>query len=662
MNNQQKVKLTLITVFNVVLLSLFTIYLVNHYSLYLLLFTIASGLLMLANILVTLKYYALDENHRNIERLSYHIKRVGAETFNNLPIITLIYNDKLRVEWANSYAKRFFDKKLVNKHLSDIDKSLYEKLSLTSYLVEINERIFEVQHRMEIKTLYLIDITGYEQKIRKYEEKELVIGYLVFDNLEEAISDFTDQKRYMFLGRVNTTLMDYAQENEIMLKSYGEGKYLMLLEAKVLQKLIANKFEILTKIRKVSDQFETNLTISIGLATSQEHPVALNDKAMEALELTQSRGGDQVAIKFSDTNVKFFGGKSNIIEKRNKVRARVVATELDELMDECDKVIIMGHKIPDVDAFGSCVGILNIANRKERSAYIVIENKEIDYTLSKVFTYLQDNNSNILSSIISPQVALDLITPTTLLVIVDTQNPNLVIEPRVLTKSKHVVVIDHHRRGTNFIEAPDLIYTEMYASSSVELIAEIIEYYPVKVQINEIDATIMLAGMIVDTNNFTYRTGTRTFEAASFLRKHGADTLAVQSMLRESYQEHMMRAMLFEKVVITDDNMAIVVADNIGYLTNVKLAQTADWLLMIENVKASFVIGQLDENTVGVSARSFGEVNVQIIMEKMYGGGHFNNAATQIKDRTLQEVYDLLSKSIKEYLKELELDESDSTK
>lgn len=662
MNNQQKVKLTLITVFNVVLLSLFTIYLVNHYSLYLLLFTIASGLLMLANILVTLKYYALDENHRNIERLSYHIKRVGAETFNNLPIITLIYNDKLRVEWANSYAKRFFDKKLVNKHLSDIDKSLYEKLSLTSYLVEINERIFEVQHRMEIKTLYLIDITGYEQKIRKYEEKELVIGYLVFDNLEEAISDFTDQKRYMFLGRVNTTLMDYAQENEIMLKSYGEGKYIMLLEAKVLQKLIANKFEILTKIRKVSDQFETNLTISIGLATSQEHPVALNDKAMEALELTQSRGGDQVAIKFSDTNVKFFGGKSNIIEKRNKVRARVVATELDELMDECDKVIIMGHKIPDVDAFGSCVGILNIANRKERSAYIVIENKEIDYTLSKVFTYLQDNNSNILSSIISPQVALDLITPTTLLVIVDTQNPNLVIEPRVLTKSKHVVVIDHHRRGTNFIEAPDLIYTEMYASSSVELIAEIIEYYPVKVQINEIDATIMLAGMIVDTNNFTYRTGTRTFEAASFLRKHGADTLAVQSMLRESYQEHMMRAMLFEKVVITDDNMAIVVADNIGYLTNVKLAQTADWLLMIENVKASFVIGQLDENTVGVSARSFGEVNVQIIMEKMYGGGHFNNAATQIKDRTLQEVYDLLSKSIKEYLKELELDESDSTK
>jgi cyclic-di-AMP phosphodiesterase len=660
MKKQYKIKLLIYAFVCLLLMGAVIINLSKDYSLAKLVLAILLLVFMTSQFLSSYHAYYRDSNKINVDELSYHIKKVGADTFNNFPVVTLVYNDKYKIEWANYYSKQVIDKRMINKHLSDIDMTLYEKLSLKHYMVEIKGRIYEVNHNIELRTLYLVDVSKREQHIRLLEDKKLAIGYLVLDNLAESISDFTDQKRYMFMGRINSTIMDYAKEQGLFLKTYGEGKYLILVEHMVLNQMIQNKFDILSKIRKVSDLFETTLTISIGIAANQESLIGLNDKAMEALELTQSRGGDQVALMLGDKNVKFFGGKSNIIEKRNRVRARVVARELDELIEGADQVIIMGHKIPDTDAFGACMGILNIVSRRDREGYIVLDSKEIDNTLGKVITYLQENNSTVLNKVVSPQVAMDLITSKSLLVVVDTQNPNLVIEPKVLQKAKKVVVIDHHRRGTQFIESPTLIYTEMYASSSVELISEIIEYYPTKLQINDLDATIMLAGMIVDTNNFTYRTGSRTFEAASFLRKQGADTLAVQTMLRESYQEHLIRAILFEKVEITHDHMAIVVADNIDNLTNVKLAQTADWLLMIENVKASFVIGKLDANTVGVSSRSFGEVNVQLIMEKMQGGGHFNNAATQLKDITLQHAYELLTESIKEYLKELENDESNS--
>ena len=589
---------------------------------------------------------------------------MGTHTFNRFPVVTIVYNEQFEVVWVNYYAKQFLGEvlgdKVIGKKIIDIDQKLYEKMSLREYTCEINEQIFEVNHNIELKTLYLIDVTKRERKILKFEEQRIVLGYLVLDNLAEAVADFTDQKRYLFMGRINTTIMDYMTERGILIKNFAEGKYLLIMEQKDLNQLIQDKFSILSKIHQESDQFDTNLTISIGVAANQEELVKLNDNAMEALEMTQNRGGDQVVLMLGDKRTKYFGGKTNVVEKRNKVRARVVAKELQELIDEADKVVIMGHKIPDVDAFGSCIGIANIVKQSEKESFIVLDPAEVDNTLQKVLTYLQENDSKILNQLVAPNVALDIITANTLVVVVDTQNPNLVIEPKILNKAKNLVVIDHHRRGSEYIESPDLIYTEMYASSSVELISEIIEYYPTKIQLNELDATIMLAGMIVDTNNFTYRTGSRTFEAASFLRKQGADTLAVQTMLRESYSEHMLRAMLFEKVEFTSEYMAIVVADNVGQLTNVKLAQTADWLLMIENVKASFVIGMLDEETVGISSRSFGEVNVQLIMEKLGGGGHFNNAATQMKGITLAEAYSRLNNSIQEYLKEMDSDESHS--
>lgn len=652
MNKVYKRRIVFITGLYLIIFAYFLINLIINFEFEKLVFGMIILIMMVFQVLFIFKYYSQDSKTKSIDELTYHIKKVGANTFNNFPVAIMVYNEKFVVEWVNYYTKKLFDTKLIGKFIGDFDTNLYEKISLKNYLVEMNDMIFEVIHFPSKRTLYLIDVTDRENKIRNFERKQLAVGYLVLDNLEEAIRDLTEQKRYLFMGKVNSMLIQYTSEYNILLKNYGEGRNLLFMESNVLQTLINNKFDILTRMKQISDLFDSNLTMSIGIAYNQEDLISLNDKALEALELTQSRGGDQVAVMLGDNDVKFFGGKSSIIEKRNRVRARVVAQDLNELIDEADKVIVMGHKIPDVDSFGACVGLLNIVKKKEKECFIVIDTKEIDNTLHKVFGYLTENDSIVLTKIVSPHVAMDLVTSKTLLIVVDTQNPNLVIEPRLLNKVKHLVVIDHHRRGTKFIESPDLIYTEIYASSTVELISEIIEYYPIKVQVSDLDATIMLSGIIVDTNNFTYRTGSRTFEAASFLRKQGANTLAVQTMLRESYEEHMLRAELFEKVEITRDNIAIVVADNIDNLSKVKLAQTADWLLMIENVKASFVIGKIDGNTIGISSRSFGEVNVQLIMEKIGGGGHFNNAATQLTDITLQDAYNLLNEKVKEYIEE----------
>lgn len=662
MDSKYKKRLTFLMMFYIFIFAYLVVTVVNKPETEIISLCIILFLFMVLQFAYFYRYYSQDSKAKSIDELGYQIRKVGSHTFNNYPVLIIVYSDKFNIEWINYYARKILGTKIVGKHLSDLDTKLYEKLSSDNYVVEMGGKIFEVIHFPLYRTLYLLDVTEREVKIRNFERKQLAIGYLVFDNLDEAVRDLTEQKRYLFMGKINSTIINYATEHNIFLKSYAEGRYLLLIEHLVLQKMLNNKFEILQIIKKISDQFDSTLTISIGISVNQKNLIALNDKALEALELTQSRGGDQVAVMIGEKDIRFYGGKSNIIEKRNRVRARVVAQELSELIDAADQVLIMGHKIPDVDSFGACIGMYRIVKKSEKECFIVIDTKEVDNTLDKVLSYLKDNKSSIINKLISPQVALDVFNSKTLLIVVDTQNPSLVIEPKLLNKARELVVIDHHRRGTKFIESPDLIYTEIYASSTVELITEIIEYYPYNVQIKELDATIMLAGIIVDTNNFTYRTGSRTFEAASFLRKQGADTLAVQTMLRESYEEHMLRAELFEKVEITKDNIAIVVADNIDNLTNVKLAQTADWLLMIENVKASFVIGKLDANLIGISSRSFGEVNCQLIMEKMGGGGHFNNAATQLTDMTLRDAYYLLIEKINEYLKEDENRESDTTK
>lgn len=373
----------------------------------------------------------------------------------------------------------------------------------------------------------------------------------------------------------------------------------------------------------------------------------LGDLAQSSLDLALGRGGDQVAIKLPEGKVRFYGGKTNPVEKRTRVRARVISHALGELMEESRLVLIMGHRYPDMDAVGSSIGLLKIAKIHQPNAFVVLNEDELDRSVERLLEYVKQK-PEIYRHFISAEQALDLDLRNALLVIVDTHKPSFCIEERLVEKIDRIVVIDHHRRSEEFVQNPLLVYMEPYASSTSELVTELLEYQPIE-KIDMIEATALLAGIIVDTKSFTLRTGSRTFDAASFLRSRGADTILVQNLLKGDLKTFIQKSKIIENVDFYRDGIAIAKANEDEMTSQILLAQTADTLLTMENVLASFVIGRKSDGTVGISARSLGHVNVQLIMELLHGGGHLTNAATELEDVTIDEAERMLKQAIDEY-------------
>ena len=408
------------------------------------------------------------------------------------------------------------------------------------------------------------------------------------------------------------------------------------------------KFTILDDVRELTTKQNVPLTLSIGVGAGVSSLPELGNIAQSSLDLALGRGGDQVAIKQPNGKVKFYGGKTNPVEKRTRVRARVISHALKELVLESDKVIIMGHKNPDMDAIGAAIGIHKVAQMNQKEAYIVINFQEIDTAVRRLMEEIKRQES-LFTKFITPDQALEIATGDTLLVVVDTHKPSLVIEEHLLNKIEDVVVIDHHRRGEEFIENPLLVYMEPYASSTAELVTELLEYQPKSVKIEMLEATALLAGIIVDTKSFTLRTGARTFDAASYLRGQGADTVLVQKFLKEDIENYVKRAKIIENVQFYKEGIAIAIAKEEEAVDGVLIAQTADTLLTMDGIIASFVIAPRGETMIGISARSLGEINVQIIMESLHGGGHLTNAATQLSNMPMEEVEARLKLAIDEY-------------
>ncbi|MCL6617422.1 MAG: DHH family phosphoesterase, partial [Anoxybacillus ayderensis] len=371
--------------------------------------------------------------------------------------------------------------------------------------------------------------------------------------------------------------------------------------------------------------------------------------AQSSLDLALGRGGDQVAIKQPNGKVKFYGGKTNPMEKRTRVRARVISHALKELILESEQVFIMGHKYPDMDAIGAAIGILKVAQMNQKEAFIIIDTSRIDSGVQRLLEEVK-KQTELWSRFISPEQALELASEDTLLVVVDTHKPSLVIEERLLLRLDRVVVIDHHRRGEEFIQDPILVYMEPYASSTSELVTELLEYQPKRSKLSMLEATALLVGIVVDTKSFTLRTGSRTFDAASYLRAQGADTTLVQKLLKENIEHYVKRAKIIENAIIDEHGFAIAKGNVNETYDPVLIAQAADTLLSLHGVVASFVISKRNDQTIGISARSLGDVNVQLIMEKLDGGGHLTNAATQLANVTMDEAEKRLRAAIREYI------------
>lgn len=605
--------------------------------------------------------FLVDETNKYISDLSYRIKKGEQEALIQMPIGILLYNKQQEIQWTNPYLLKYFGKKdILGRKIQDVDPQLYQLFQTCQESgisrIKWGDRYFEMVVQENIGVIYLMDITEYAHIEQRFEEERIVFGYIIIDNYAEAVNSMNDRKRSNVNNYITNQLMNWANINNIFLKRIDDDRFLAILNKRNLKRIEERRFDIVDQIREKTYKQNFPLTLSMGFAYGNGgEQTRLKDMAQLAqtnMDLALARGGDQVVVRAENEEARFYGGKTNPMEKRSRIRSRMISQALEELIVHADKVFVMGHNYPDMDVIGSCLGIRRIVQMNKKEAWIILKPEEFSKDVVRMMEVV-DKDTNVSRHIISPERAEELVTANSLIVMVDVHRPSMLPAPELLEKTNKVVVIDHHRRGEEFPENPVLVYIEPYASSASELIAELFEYQSNDVDtITKIEATAMLAGIIVDTRNFSLRTGSRTFDAASYLQSNGADTIVIQQSLKEDLDTYLKRSHLLQTMRFVAPGMAVVRGEDDVVYDIVLAAQTADTMLSMEGVEASFVVTQRKDGRIGISARSLGKVNVQRIMEKLGGGGHLSNAATQLRGVTVTQAVEQLEKVLKEKVDE----------
>ena len=597
------------------------------------------------------KVFIQTEEH--IEALSFRMKKVGEEAFFELPIGILLIDDQYKIEWANPFVTKMLDvESLIGEDMFILSDGMYslikpeEKKEIT---ITVRDRKYRVFFKRDEKLLYFFDVTEQIEIETKYFADRTVLAILFIDNYDEITSTMDDQSRSMANSLVTSIINDWAAREGIFVKRVASDRFIAVLNESILTKLENGKFSILDDVREKTANINLSLTLSIGVGVDSNSLIELGQLAQSSLDLVLGRGGDQVAIKQANGKIRFYGGKTNPVEKRTRVRARVISHALRDLIQGSDKVFVMGHSHPDMDAIGAAIGVRKMAAMNNVEGFIVVNFDQLNGSVSRLMGELEER-SNFFESFISVEEALSQITANSLLVIVDTHKPSLVIDERLFSRVDKVVVIDHHRRGEEFVKNPTLVYMEPYASSTAELVTELLEYQPKNDKLTMHESTALLAGIIVDTKSFTLRTGARTFEAASYLRTNGADTTLVHRLLKEDVNTYIERSKIVQTVNFIRPGIAVATGDDYKTYDAVLIAQTADIILALKDVLASFVIAHRPDGLIGISARSLGDLNVQMVMEKLGGGGHLTNAATQIEGHSIEEVKEKLTIAVQEVL------------
>ncbi|PIC79795.1 hypothetical protein CSV75_11445 [Sporosarcina sp. P18a] len=593
------------------------------------------------------------ETEKYIETLSYRMKRVGEEALLELPIGIILLNDKQLIEWVNPFINSIYpDKTWVGSQLYEMNEAFRQVIREDSEqdVIVLNDRSYRVYYKPEEKLIYLFDVTERMKMQSLYYADRTTIGILLVDNYDELSQTMDDQTRSQMNSLVTSLVNQWADEYGIFVKRISSERFLAVFNEGTLELLEKTKFSLLDTIRENTSKHSVSLTLSIGVGTGTTSLTELGELAQSSLDLVLGRGGDQVAIKHHDGKLKFYGGKTNPVEKRTRVRARVISHALRDLIQDSDRVFVMGHKMPDMDAIGASIGVRKMAKMNGVEGYVVVNFDQLDASVSRLMDEVQQDEE-LYDHMLMPEEALELMTERSLVVIVDTHRPSMVIDERVLDKAQKVVLIDHHRRGEEFINNTVLVYMEPYASSTAELVTELLEYQPKNEKLTMLESTVMLAGIVVDTKSFTLRTGSRTFEAASYLRTNGADTVLVQRLLKEDIETYIERSKLIETVeFVGNGDIAIARGQDEVVHSSVLIAQTADILLTMQGISASFVVAKRDDGKIGISARSLGELNVQVIMEELGGGGHLTNSACQLSVDTMDEAITMLKDVLDQYV------------
>ena len=509
--------------------------------------------------------------------------------------------------------------------------------------------LVEPEGNNDLTALYLFDETELNQYIRQKEDEKLVTGLLYLDNYEEALNSVEEVRRSLLVALIERKLNKYFGEVDGLIKKLEKDKFILVMRQRSLEELKKKRFNILEDVKTVNIGNDMAVTISIGIGINAPSYSQNYEYARIAIDLALGRGGDQVVIKDRD-QMTYFGGKSQQMGKSTRVKARVKAHALREFMVSKDKVVVMGHKIPDVDSIGAGIGIYRAAKSLNKKTHIVVNNPTM--SVRPIIQTFKDNPDYDENMFISSDEARDIVDDNTVVVVVDTNKPSYTECEDLLHMSKTIVVLDHHRQGSEVIQNAVLSYIEPYASSACEMVAEILQYFSDDIRIYNIEADALYSGIIIDTNNFTSKTGVRTFEAAAFLRRCGADVTRVRKMFRDDLQSYRAKAEAIRHVETYKGCFAIAVCPTEGVDSpTVVASQAANELLNIDSVKATFVLTDY-QNKIFISARAIDEINVQLIMERMGGGGHINMAGAQLPGATVEEAIAQLKETLDQMIHE----------
>ena len=617
-----------------------------------------------------LVYFSIQHFSKKINEyavdLAYKIRKGEQDVYLKMPIGMILYDTNENITWINPYLQKKLQRQdVIGIPLKELNERLYYQVKRQIQNQKENDifthvdKKYQVIVHPDIRMIYLTDITEYASIEEKYYEEQIVFGQIFLDNFSEVSQSLNDRRKSNLNNFVTNQLSSWAIHHNIFMKRVDDDRFIAFLNRKSLETLEKEKFDIMDKIRETTAKQNYPLTVSMGFSYSDKENETqypeIASYAQANLDLALGRGGDQVVVRSQNEDARFYGGKSNPMEKRTRVRARMVSQALKDLMEEATEIIVMGHQFPDMDAIGGCLGIRRIANMNQKKAWIVTNENQFSHDIHKLMDVIREQK-DLREDIITPEEALEKLTPNTLVILVDVSRPVIAAAPEVLEQANKIVVIDHHRRSQDFPKNPVLVYIEPYASSTGELITELFEYqnnYAESIQ--PIEATAMLGGIIVDTRNFTLRTGSRTFDAASYLKSVGADTILIQRLLKENVETYLLRSHLLNSLILLDNNIGIVRGEEDTPYPTVVAAQTADMMLSMENIDASFVVTKREDGRIGISGRSLGNKNVQRVMEKMGGGGHLSNAATQLSNTTIEEAVIQLKEVISDLGNEIDL-------
>ena len=500
--------------------------------------------------------------------------------------------------------------------------------------------------------MYMFDSTAVKLALQEIDDQSVAVGMIYLDNYDEALESVEEVRRSLLTALIDRKINKYISALDGICKKLEKDKYMVVLRKKALSQLKENKFDILEDVKTVNIGNEMAVTISIGVGLDGLSYAQNYEFARNAIDLALGRGGDQAVVKTPES-ILYFGGKSQQVEKNTRVKARVKAQALREIITNKEKVLVMGHRIPDVDSFGAAVGIYRIAKTMDKKAHIVLN--EVPSAIKPMVDLFTNNENYGADMIVNNVTATDIADSNTVLVVVDVNRPSITECPDLLRMCKSIVVLDHHRQGTEYIDNATLSYVEAYASSACEMVSEILMYIGDDVHIDSAEADCMYSGIMIDTNNFMTKTGVRTFEAAAFLRRNGADVTRVRKLFREEAIEYKAKADAVSCAKIYQNAFAMSVLNPEGLESpTVTGAQAANELLNIKGIKASFIFTDY-QNQIFISARSIDEVNVQFVMEKMGGGGHLNTAGCQLTGVTPEEAEEQLKNVLDQMIESGEL-------